>query len=223
MWGRKRPQRKKKALLVCLLLLFILLAVLLYAMEQMTPLIRTAAMRQSLLLISAEVTRAARDELINYEDEFAYTDLMHIERDDNGQVRLIAPDTMLLNRVISDTSLAVQQCILTMEEQQLSLPLGTITGNWLLSALGPDMQLNFMFQGVPCITVYDELDDAGINQVRHRIYLEIGCEVQVIVPFSTMLDTVTCTVMLAEGIIVGCTPDTYISWDGTGFDSYVNE
>ncbi len=207
---RKNRLKRKLKMLTVLLLLCVLLVVGLWAIESLAPLVQTAAMQQAQIITASEITRSARQEVINYAASCDYETLMSIERDEEGRVTLIAPDTMLLNAIIADTILAVEESILGVEEQCLSIPLGTITGSWLLSALGPDLSFRFRFHGVPKISVRDEIDAAGINQVRHRVYLDIDCELRLIVPFCHDTETVSCTVLLTEGIIVGYTPDTYI-------------
>ena len=70
-----------------------------------------------------------------------------------------------------------------------------------------------MCQGAPQAELRDSFTAAGVNQTRHSIYLELSCGIRVISPFSRQELLVSTTMLLAEGIIVGYVPDTYLSID----------
>ena len=63
---------------------------------------------------------------------------------------------------------------------------------------------------------------AGINQTLHRIYLEVGCEVEILTPFHTRKETIVNQVLLAEGVIVGEIPDTYYHLEGMTQDQLLD-
>jgi sporulation protein YunB len=59
--------------------------------------------------------------------------------------------------------------------------------------------------------VFDSFEDAGINQTRHKIYLQVITEVQVIVPLITDSIEVITVMPLADTIYIGEVPDTLIN------------
>lgn len=59
-----------------------------------------------------------------------------------------------------------------------------------------------------------EFSSAGINQTLHRIYLQIKCNVVILTPFSSVDESITSQVLLAEAVIVGDVPATYYNLEG---------
>ena len=60
------------------------------------------------------------------------------------------------------------------------------------------------------VDFFSEFKQAGINQTIHRIYVKVDTKVQVIIPFSNKFVEIGSEVPIAETIIVGDVPDTYI-------------
>ena len=61
------------------------------------------------------------------------------------------------------------------------------------------------------MTMEDSFLSAGVNQTLHSIYLHVETDIRIIVPFSNQTVKAKTDLLLAEGIIVGYTPDTYLS------------
>ena len=53
-------------------------------------------------------------------------------------------------------------------------------------------------------------ESAGINQTRHKIYLNVNMKIKVIVPFKSEEVEVATQIPISETIIVGKTPSTAI-------------
>jgi len=94
--------------------------------------------------------------------------------------------------------------------QKLSVPLGAITGSRIFSGWGPDINFRAAAEAAASVRVEDSFLSAGINQTLHSVYLHISVDLQVIAPLSRDSITVDSTVLLAEAVIVGYTPDTYV-------------
>ena len=61
-------------------------------------------------------------------------------------------------------------------------------------------------------TSYDSVfESAGINQVRHKIYLDIEVKMRLIVPLASKDIDLTCEIPVSETIIVGKIPDTSVN------------
>ncbi|NLW07591.1 MAG: sporulation protein YunB, partial [Clostridia bacterium] len=91
------------------------------------------------------------------------------------------------------------------------LPLGQVLGLRLLAAYGPPVPLRFIPMGTVEVELGDTFEATGINQTRHRIYFQIESIVQVVAPFGQEQVIVAATIPVAEAIIVGPVPQTYIS------------
>lgn len=207
-WGRRRGYCRRRwrrlwFFLLPLALIFLLVEI------QLSPLIEAATAQRAHSVALRAMTEAVNETVTVYQPACDYQQLMHIERDGEGRITLIAPDTMLLNELISATVTAIESALSEIGEQRLSLPLGSITGSSLFSALGPDLHVRFRMIGAPSVEIADDFTAAGINQVRHRIYLTVSSELRLIAPFTAASSEVSTTVLLCEGIIVGYTPEAY--------------
>ena len=52
---------------------------------------------------------------------------------------------------------------------------------------------------------------AGINQTLHRLYLDIECNVSIVLPYKQIEEKIVNQVVLAENIIVGEVPSAYLN------------
>ena len=206
--GRIKTRRKKLLRLLCLSLFLLGLAV--YAEWRLAPRLAVLAAQQAHAMAMAEVAKAARQEIAQAE-AVNYQELMHFERDEQGYITLLTMDTALVNQVMSDTALTVEASLEDMSKEKLSLPLGVLSGSEILSGFGPEISFRMRAASAPTITLEDDFLSAGINQTLHSIYLNIKTEIRIIVPFSEETTEVEVRLLLAEGIIVGYTPDTYLS------------
>ncbi len=81
----------------------------------------------------------------------------------------------------SDATITVQQ-LMKNTKDKIYLPLGQLLGSQLLAGRGPDVPIVIVPVGTVESRVYDVFEEAGINQTRHKIYLEVKTMVRVVVP-----------------------------------------
>ncbi|MBQ6808097.1 MAG: sporulation protein YunB [Firmicutes bacterium] len=210
---RSGGRQKKRRRSIRLLLLLCLAAALLVCVELLlAPIIAAAAAQHSRSLAMNAMTEAiqAQSSAARTSD---YRNLVQVETDDQGRVTLLVTDTQRLNQLVSAVSLDAAERLEQLSRQQLQLPLGSVLGSVLLSGSGPPVAFRFSALGAPQAELRDSFTAAGVNQTRHSIYLELSCGIRVIAPFSRQELLVSTTMLLAEGIIVGYVPDTYLSID----------
>jgi len=143
-----------------------------------------------------------------------YQDIVDIHKDDQGRIVLIQPNTIILNKMMTNTVTEVSASLNEMEEQSLEIPLGEVTGSKILAGYGPRMKVRIIPAGQVHVSVLNKFDQAGINQTRHLIYFNIENTIKVAVPFLDEEVQVSAIVPLAETIIIGTVPDTYVGWSG---------
>lgn len=66
-------------------------------------------------------------------------------------------------------------------------------------------------QGSVTVDFTSEFIESGINQTVHRVILIIKTNVRIIVPLATETEKVITQIPIAETVIVGEVPDSYIS------------
>ena len=80
----------------------------------------------------------------------------------------------------------------------------------LLAGSGPSVRVKIVPAGAVTTEFVSEFSSAGINQTRHRIFLQVHTTVQMIIPTGTQSAAVSAHVPVAESIIVGDVPQSFV-------------
>lgn len=139
-----------------------------------------------------------------------YEELISVKTDEHGVVRMLQANTVRMNELAMETALRAQENLAGAEAQTISVPLGAALSVPFLSGLGPDITVRTLPVGAVSATFNTEFESAGINQTRHKIYLSMQTSVRLVVPANAKLVSVTSQVLIAESIIVGEVPQSYI-------------
>ena len=158
------------------------------------------------------VNRAIKGEIANVD----YSQLIMVQKDNQGQVVLMQPNLVRINQLASDTTLAIQASLQSLVNQQFSIPVGQVLGSQLLANYGPRVRVSIYPIGTVRTNVFDRFEEAGINQTRHRLYLDIETQVKVVVPLITSDVTVSTQVPITDTVIVGRVPNVYVRFFAGG-------
>lgn len=140
-----------------------------------------------------------------------YTDLTDVLTDKDGKISMIQYNTILINTLARETSSLAQDEILALGVEGITVPLGSITKSKLLSGTGPDIKVKIIPVGSVSTNFSDEFRHAGINQTRHKIYMELKTQVRIVVPLGSDIINVSTKVPITETLIVGEVPNTYVN------------
>ena len=143
-----------------------------------------------------------------------YTDLVDIKRNQSGQVDLLQANTVRISEISAQVTMAVQKSLESLNAQPLEIPMGQILGVQFLAARGPLLPIYLIPVGTVLTNIDDKFEEAGVNQTKHTIYLELSTNVRVVVPLFENTVHVATTVPLAESIIVGTVPNVYVNLPG---------
>ncbi len=139
--------------------------------------------------------------------KIAYQDLIMIEKDEQGRIVMAQINPVEVNRVMAETTLATRDALQQLESEPFEIPLGEATDSYILAAYGPKIPVKMIPVSRVKTSVVDSFDQAGINQTRHKIYLEVYVEVQIVIPFVKDSVEVTATVPVADAVYIGEVPD----------------
>ncbi len=151
------------------------------------------------------ISRVVMEEIIPGID---YNNLIQLEKDTRGRVAFMQPNTLEIS-VMSRAVVAIQDELRQSEEFKVMVPLNQALGTELFMNVGPRVPATVTAVGTVEGSVSEEFAEAGINQTKHVIYLEIKAYMYIVVPFvrSTRVST---RLALAQAIIVGDVPGTYV-------------
>lgn len=145
------------------------------------------------------------------DENLQYQDFIYIHKDSQGRVALMQANTVKVNKVAADTTLAVQKTMEELRWQSFSIPLGQVLGIPMLANYGPRVSYHILPVGTVRVNVIDKFESAGINQTRHTIYLNFDANVRIVIPSKSGEAVVATQVPLAESIIVGDVPSTFVT------------
>ncbi len=136
---------------------------------------------------------------------FEKYNINNIQTDING---LITTDTSKLNKLKSDLTTTIQEK-LRKTDNKIKIPLGTISGFYLLNGVGPDMSVKIF----PLSRVKTDFEDKfvgeGINYVKHSIYINVSVEMLYKGFLLHSSSVVTTQVPVIENINSGTVPQFY--------------
>jgi sporulation protein YunB len=143
-----------------------------------------------------------------------YRDIMYVHKDDKGNIVMLQANTVILNQIIANTINEVITSTRKLQSNTISIALGQVTGSIFLAAYGPRIKVRVIPARQVNVEIENKFEQAGINQTRHLIYLKINTSIKIAVPLVDKDLDVTTTVPLADTIIVGAVPQTYVNFNG---------
>lgn len=151
--------------------------------------------------------------LEEYSKEFKYDEIIHIEKDKEGNITMLKADTLKLNKVACDVAIKAQNKIKSLGNVGVELPMGYIFKNNILAYFGPSITVKMQPIGSIETTYNSDFESAGINQTRHKIYVMVKTKMRIILPMDSSQIEVKNEVPIAETVIVGKIPNTAVQLD----------
>lgn len=158
--------------------------------------------------IALETVNRAAQQVVG--DGVAYDELMNVQMDAQGRVSMLRANTMRMSQIATQTAIIAQEKLNSIENQLVDVPLGAALGVRFLGGFGPRISVQIVPVGAVSTHFETEFETAGINQTRHKIFLTLETSVSLIVPADSRMVQVTSTVPIAESIIVGQVPDSFV-------------
>ena len=94
---------------------------------------------------------------------------------------------------------------------EVRVPLGNLTGVSLLMGRGPGVPVEIIMLTSSHVEFQNRVVTAGINQTKHQINLEIIVDIDTLIPWGTESAQVVTEVMIADVVVVGKVPSTYMN------------
>lgn len=147
-------------------------------------------------------------EIVNQEN--IYGDLISIIYDNEGNVKLIQVDAIAVNQLNRRLTRLAQSNLEEMGNQGLDIPVGSFSGLPIFVGRGPKVNVKILPIGSISSSFKSEFIDAGINHTLHKIYINLGANVSVVLPTANQFVQTSTQVLVCENIIVGEVPITYL-------------
>lgn len=143
-----------------------------------------------------------------------YDRIVYFEKDISGKITALKTNIGEVNKLKTDTLNIINDEILATDHSQMGIPLGSLFLPELLSGKGPEIPVKILSIRNSDATFESSFSHAGINQTLHQIRMRVLVDVSVLVLGQTVSFTVNSEVVIAETIIVGAVPDTFLQTGG---------
>lgn len=203
---QNRIKSKKTVFICCFLVSSVLfVALFLAVLVQLKPVFEQKA---------SHAAKVKAVDIINQSSNSAFdgitlSQMVNITTDDTGKITAVSADSIEINKLKTKLSHALQKFTKQNDNSLIYIPVGSLTPYPAFQGWGYRIPVKIEFDGFSKIDFESEFVNAGINQVKHKIYMIASVNVSVISSAMTKSETVTTEIPVAETVIVGTVPNYY--------------
>ena len=143
-----------------------------------------------------------------------YDRMVYLEKDLNGRITALKTNMSEVNRLKTDILNLINDEILALDTSDISIPIGSLVFPELFSGRGFGIPIQVLSIRNSDASFHSNFTEAGINQTLQQLTMDVSVDVSVLVLGKTESFTVSSQVVVAETIIVGQVPDTFLTTGG---------
>lgn len=205
--------RRTKSLLIIATIIIIITIIFYKINNDLRPVLIAYCDYEARTLAMRTINQTILEE---FASNISYEDLMKVKTDDDGKLVMLQADTVSLNKLSSQIALDVQENIKKVSSKGINtyVPLGVVLKNDFFAYMGPKIKFKMEPVGTAYTSYRSQFEAAGINQTRHIIYLDVAIDIYVVIPLYRNSITVNSSIPIAESIILGDVPSSYLDMNG---------
>ena len=206
--ARRHGGRRRGLLISSAVGVALALALIFYLEAQLQPVLDAMATAK----VKNAVTQTLDGAIAGLVEEsgLTYSDIITMEKDGSGRITALTSNMGVLNSLRTGILGTAVAAVDGMDTESLAIPVGNLSGVNFLSGRGFSVPGEGVSVGTAHAEFENQFTDAGINQTRHQIMLDVTVTVDILLPGDTLRADVEAQVPVAETIIVGTVPDTYL-------------
>lgn len=144
-----------------------------------------------------------------------YDRIVYFEKDLDGRITALKTNMSEVNRLKTDILNLINDEILALDTSDIGIPLGSLFLPELFSGKGPSIPVHILSIRNSDAAFSSRFSQAGINQTLHQLIMIVSVDVAVLVLGQTSSFSVTSEVVVAETVIVGDVPSTFLQTGGS--------
>lgn len=144
--------------------------------------------------------------------EFNYNEMIKIEKDNEGNITLAQSDTIKLNYLAAKLATECNKELGDMNNSTIKVPLGWLSNKSAFYNVGPKITTEIEPMGNISTNYESKFESAGINQTRHKIYLNVVAKIRLKLPLKNQDIEVSTQIPVSDTIIVGKIPNTTLGF-----------
>ncbi len=194
-----------------IILIFIVLVLLIFGTVVFSLYIRKTILNYGNEQATTIIFNSANKALTNYlaESEITYDDIVKLSRNANNDISSLEIDIVKINSLKSNVTTIIADSLADKERYELSIPIGTLFGNEFSMGMGPEIKFKMQMVSTVITDFESNFYAAGINQVLHQILIKVKINGSLIMPWCKTPFLVETSVIAAQTVLVGVTPDAY--------------
>lgn len=202
----------RRACFLCILALVLFAVGFFYLREQYRDVLQELAETQ-VKNTTSDLTNDAIAKQIS-DGVIQYDRIVYFEKDLDGRITALKTNIGEVNRLKTDILNIINDEILALDNSDIGIPIGSIFLPEFLSGKGPVIPVHILSIRNSDANFASHFTQAGINQTLHQVKMEVSVDVAVLVLGRTTSFTMNSEVVVAETVIVGDVPDTFLQTGG---------
>lgn len=138
-----------------------------------------------------------------------YEDLYILQYADDGQLQSIQANASALNQARSALMEAVETALTQLQQTELEIPFGSLTGITALGGLGPAWKLTLLPDAYVEGDLREEVQSVPVNRTQYSITLNLQVTISMVLDGNTSTARVSDQVLIASVLLNGDTPAYY--------------
>ena len=139
-----------------------------------------------------------------------YDRIVYFEKDLNGRITALKTNIGEVNHLKTDILNIINGKILALDASDIGIPIGSLFLPELFSGKGPSIPVHILSIRNSDASFTSHFCQAGINQTLHQLVMEVNVDAAVLVLGETSTFSVSTQIVVAETVIVGEVPNTFI-------------
>ena len=207
----------RKVIVMLLVLIFASAAILIFFRYKFNTPVRELAQAQ-VVNATSDLINDAIDRQIEAGD-IQYDRIVYFEKDLNGSITALKTNMSEVNRLKTNTLNLINEEILALDQTDIGISMGSLFLPEFFSGRGMILPVQILAIRNSDAYFDSEFTQAGINQTLHKLNMHVLVDVSILVLGRSTNFTVTSEVVVAETILVGAVPNTFLQTGG----NYGNE
>lgn len=206
-------------------MLLVITGLILLTQLHLSPYIRELARNQAVNAASNAITGSVSEMLRTGNTDFSR--VIVLEKDVQGNITALRTDMGQVERMKIEVLGALDGLIDQINTQQMGIPLGNLLLPDLLAGTGPVLPVKAVSLTVLNADFFSDFSEAGINQTLQTLKVKFTISLTILTTVGYESVDVDSDVMVAQTVIVGRVPETYVNLGhlttAEGWDQYGTE
>lgn len=203
-----RKKRKKRiTAVISLFLAGVLISVLTYSFFHVRGVVVECAESEAATIAFKTANRIINEQMSD--SGISYSDIVNLTKNSDNNISALEIDIVKLNRLKTEISSAIANAMTNKDRYAVSVPAGTLFGNEYTLGMGPELKFKMQLTSSVITDFKSNFYSAGINQVLHQIIITVKVEGTLVLPWARGRYSTETTVIAAQTVLVGITPDAY--------------